>query len=248
MTAASLVLATVHVPGLAEHCGTCDARSGSICAAIDDADLHRLAKAAHPAQAGAGQTFIYEGDPAANFYNISGGHARLFKLLPDGRRQITGFARAGHFLGLAVNEAYSFSAEAIDMVSYCRIPRASMHALLDNFPAMERRLLESAGNELVSAQEQMLLLGRKTARERLASFIVAQSRLDRPCRAHTLRLPLPMTRGDIADYLGLTIETVSRTFTRLKSERLIDLPGPHEVVIRDFEALDTIAGGFAAAV
>ena len=106
---------------------------------------------------------------------------------------------------------------------YCRFQRAALRALLDDFPLMEKRLLEVASNELVAAQEQMLLLGRKTARERLASFLLAQSRQGMPCGHSRQRFRLPMTRIDIADYIGLTIETVSRTFTRLRAEGLIDI-------------------------
>jgi CRP/FNR family transcriptional regulator len=231
------------VVGSLEPCLSCDARATSICSAIDHADLERLAKVALPMRVQAGQTFVYEGDPADSFFNITEGTARLFKLLPDGRRQITGFARTGHFLGLAVRDAYTFGAEAIEPVNLCRFSRGALRALLDDFPAMERRLLETATNELASAQEQMLLLGRKTARERLASFLVAQARAAHACDRHVTRLRLPMTRGDIADYLGLTIETVSRTFTKLKTEHLIELPGPHEVAIRNFAGLESIAGG-----
>ncbi len=229
--------------GRGEPCESCGARAYSVCAAIDHADLAHLAQAAQAMHVAPGSTFIHEDDPADSFFNITGGTARLFKLLPDGRRQIIGFAQTGHFLGLAVRDAYTFSAEAIDLVDLCRFSRASLHALLDDYPQMERRLLQTASNELVTAQEQMLLLGRKTARERLASFLIARVTAGRPCQAHATRLALPMSRGDIADYLGLTIETVSRTFTRLKVDRLIDLPGPHEVQIRNLAGLEGIAGG-----
>ena len=116
---------------------------------------------------------------------------------------------------------------------YCRFPRAALRTLLDDFPLMEKRLLEVASNELVAAQEQMLLLGRKTARERLASFLLAQSRQGMPSGHSRQRFRLPMTRIDIADYLGLTIETVSRTFTRLRAEGLIDIVSQSGLVICD---------------
>ena len=114
---------------------------------------------------------------------------------------------------------------------YCRFQRARLRTLLDDFPLMEKRLLEVAANELVAAQEQMLLLGRKTARERLASFLLMQSRQGLPCGHPRHRFNLPMTRSDIADYLGLTIETVSRTLTRLRAEGLIDIVSQSELVI-----------------
>jgi CRP/FNR family transcriptional regulator len=193
-----------------------------------------------------GKTFINEGDPADNFFNITAGTAKLYKLLPDGRRQITGFAHAGIFLGLAVSSTYAFSAEAIDQVRFCRFPRQKLQTLLDDFPALEKRLLETASNELVAAQEQMLLLGRKTARERLASFLIAQGLLARPCHRGSDEIALPMSRGDIADYLGLTIETVSRTFTRLKNEQLISIPNATTVTVLDRGGLLSLAEGYAS--
>ncbi|MDR3464293.1 MAG: cyclic nucleotide-binding domain-containing protein, partial [Beijerinckiaceae bacterium] len=95
-----------------DPCATCGARSESVCNAIDDPDLTRLASIAVVTEIEPGKTFIGEGDPAADFYNVTLGHVKLFKLLPDGRRQITGFAQAGVFLGLAGSATYSFSAEA----------------------------------------------------------------------------------------------------------------------------------------
>ncbi len=108
---------------------------------------------------------------------------------------------------------------------------------------MEQRLLQVASNELVAAQEQMLLLGRKTARERLASFLMAQSRQGVMCHQSRGRFALPMTRGDIADYLGLTIETVSRTLTKLRGEGMIEIPSSTEIVIRDRDGLESLAEG-----
>lgn len=225
----------------AEPCSSCEARAVSICNAIEDRDLHRLAEASVVMRVAPGQVFIDEGGPADSFFNVTAGTVRLFKLLPDGRRQITGFAVSGHFLGLAMSSVYAFGAEAIDRVRVCRFARPKLRRLLDDFPAMEKRLLEVASDELIAAQEQMLLLGRKTARERLASFLVAPSRLSVACEHSRMRLILPMTRNDIADYLGLTIETVSRTLTRFRTEGLIALPSASEVLLLDVPALRQIA-------
>jgi CRP/FNR family transcriptional regulator, anaerobic regulatory protein len=229
--------------GVADPCAHCDARHLSVCNAIPDPEIARLAAAAVVQEARAGATFIDEGEPATAFFNITRGTAKLYKLLPDGRRQITGFVTVGHFLGLAVSDSYAFSAEAVTDVRYCRFSRARLRTLLDDFPLMEKRLLEVASNELVAAQEQMLLLGRKTARERLASFLMMQSRQGVACHQPRRRFPLPMTRGDIADYLGLTIETVSRTLTKLRKEGLIEIPGAAEIMIRNRLALHSLAEG-----
>ena len=232
-----------------EPCATCAARPFSVCSAIDERDLSRLAALAHPFTVEPGRSFIEEGDPAEHFFNVTIGTAKLFKMLPDGRRQITGFAGMGHFLGLAVSSSYAFGAEAVDPMRVCRFSRNKLRTLLEDFPALERRLLEAASNELVAAQEQMLLLGRKTARERVASFLVARadSQSLQPAYCTHVSRPstvwLPMTRSDIADYLGLTIETVSRTFTRLRAERLVETPSASEVVIRNHDGLEKIGAG-----
>lgn len=228
---------------LPEPCARCGARSFSVCSAIEGADLCHLASLAVVTEIDAGRCFIAEGEPAESFFNVTAGTVKLYKLLPDGRRQITGFAGAGHFLGLAVSSTYAFSAEAIEPVRFCRFSRTKLRGLLADFPQLERRLLEVAATELVAAQEQMLLLGRKTAKERLASFLLMQMTQAAPCAEPPTQITLPMTRGDIADYLGLTIETVSRTVSRLRADRLIDIPTTNDVVIRSRAALELLAGG-----
>ena len=230
-----------------EACAHCGARAHSVCNAIDNKDLERLGSLATHITVEPGRCFIDEGDPAEHFFNVTTGTAKLFKLLPDGRRQITGFASTGHFLGLAVSSSYAFSAEAVEPMRICRFSRSKLRGLLDDFPAMEKRLLEVASNELVAAQEQMLLLGRKTARERLASFLIDRANMPSHCMGHkpgsAETVLLPMTRNDIADYLGLTFETVSRTLTKLKTEGLIEIPSADTVVIRRHNTLEDIASG-----
>ncbi len=232
----------------ANVCMQCQARPYSVCSVISDADLERLGAAAVTVSVQPGHTFIEEGDPAEHFFNVTAGTAKLFKLLPDGRRQVTGFAGVGYFLGLAVTSGYAFSAEALEPVRVCRFSRTKLRTLLDDFPALEKKLLEVASNELVVAQEQMLLLGRKTARERLASFLIARAALLPHCAGRAPsgakeQIHLPMTRSDIADYLGLTIETVSRTLSRFKAERMIEIPSNSEIVLLKHAALDEIATG-----
>jgi CRP/FNR family transcriptional regulator len=227
-----------------ERCAQCDVRHHSICSAIEDAGLARLAAVAVTRHIERGQVFIEEGALAEDFFNITAGSVKLFKLLPDGRQQITGFAGVGHFLGLAVSRTYAFSAEAIEPVRLCRFSRSKLRALLADFPALERRLLETACNELASAQEQMLLLGRKTARERVASFLLARSHELGPCANHN-HIRLPMTRGEIGDYLGLTIETVSRIFSQFRASKRISTPSNSEVVLVDRPWLEELAAGMA---
>ena len=231
--------------GQADVCEQCDVRHRGVCSAMADADLARLADVAVVRDYDKGKVFIEEGEPAHDFFNVTSGTAKLFKLLPDGRQQVTGFASVGYFLGLAVSERYAFSAQAIEPVRVCRFSRPKLRAVLDDFPALERRLLEMACNELVTAQEQMLMLGRKTAQEKVASFLVSWSQTSALCDHHVDTVRLPMTRGEIADHLGLTIETVSRTISKFRADKRISAPSPAEIHLLDRPWLEHTAGATA---
>lgn len=226
-----------------EACTRCGARAYSVCASLDDRELVRLDALAERLTLGAGEVLLREGDPAAHVFNITGGSVRVYKLLPDGRRQITGFLYAGDFLGLATGDRYAFSAEAMEPGSACRFRKSEYRALIQATPALEAVLLDRANHELAAAQAQMLLLGRKTALERVASFLRDLPTADRMRPAQSGVVRLPMTRGEMADYLGLTIETVSRVMTRLKTEHVIRLLSLSELSIVRPDRLSALADG-----
>jgi CRP/FNR family transcriptional regulator len=228
---------------VAVKCAGCGARRVGVCHAVPEADLDRLSAAAVAMTLAPGEQFIEEGESSEAFFTLIDGTAKLLKMMSDGRQQITSFAGRGDFLGLAVGQRYSYSAEALDRVRLCRFSRARLRRLIADFPEMETRLLEITSHELVLAQEQMLLLGCKSARERLASFLVARASKAGAGRRAPLPVSLPMTRRDIADYLGLSIETVSRTLTHLKVAGLIAPAPAAGIVIRDFPGLAALAAG-----
>ncbi len=222
-------------------CVICEARQLGMCSAVGAEILPRLNAIATGRSVAAGRMLFEEGDPADDVFTITVGMIKLYKLMSDGRRQIMGFLVPGDFLGLAFGRTYVYSAEALVPTTTCRFRRPQFLALLDECPSLEKDILTRTATELAAAQEQMLLLGRKTARERVASFLVALARrrgIDsgRP-------LELAMSRADIADYLGLTTETVSRTLGRLGKDRLIELADAHTVVLRRLAALEQAAGG-----
>jgi len=222
-------------------CAACAVRDVSICGALDGDQLGLLDAIVVHKTLQPGETLFYESDRSDSLYILTAGCVRLSKMLADGRRQITGFLFPSDFLGLALRERYAYSAEAVDTVKICAYPRAKLEALLDQFPAMERRLLAVASNELAAAQDQMLLLGRKTAIERVASFLlILMRRMQRKGRQDTISLP--MTRTDIGDHLGLTIETVSRTLSRLKRERVVRFLSLQDVQVTDIKRLEQFAG------
>jgi CRP/FNR family transcriptional regulator len=169
---------------------------------------------------------------------------KLYKLLGDGRRQITGFLFAGDFLGLALNSTYSYTAEAIEPVTACRFPRQKLERLFDEYPRLEKRMLGMAVDELAAAQDQMLLLGRKTAKEKVASFLLMLARRQEHRGMDAAgSIEVPMSRSDIADYLGLTIETVSRTLTQLRKESTISLKDNKHIDAIGMSMLEDLAEG-----
>lgn len=224
-----------------DRCDACKVRSLAVCAALSPEELCDLEALVHHVEADAKTTFIRQDEPAGAVFSLTGGVVRLYKLISDGRRQVVGFALPGDFLGLSLADRYAFSADAVDEVKLCRFERAPFERLVSSKPHLLRRLHEFATHELVIAQEQMTLIGRRSAEERIASFIVSlQARWSR-VRGPSVTVQLPMQRVDIADYLGLTIETVSRTLTRLARERVI-LIVPEAVRILDDDRLRRIAG------
>lgn len=186
----------------------------------------------------AGEAIFWEGDAADSVFEVVKGTLRLHKLLADGRRQVTGFLCAGHLIGLAPEGTWVYTAEAITDVTLCRYHRPAFERLVGTVPGFAHRILTVTSHELRVAQDQMLLLGRKTAAERVASFLLLMAE-----QQGGEEISIPMCRNDIADYLGLTVETVSRTLTELKRSELIELPTHGHIVIRGREELEALAAG-----
>ncbi len=187
------------------------------------------------------QPLFREGDHAENVFEVTSGTIRVFKLLPDGRRQIIGFLETGDFLGLSFNENYLYTAEAVTPAAVRRFSRRRLDALIDENLEVRRRLMAITANELLTAQDQMVLLGRKTAKEKLCTFLMNLSLRATRRGLNGTRVTMPMGRADIADYLGLTIETVSRTITCLKTAGLIRLLDNHKVEMTNPGAIAELA-------
>jgi len=226
-------------------CANCGARPLGVCADLKGHELQSMACASETVTAQPGQALFHEGDPNPFVFNVVDGAVKLYRLLPDGRRQITGFLFQGDFLGLGGRGASSFTAEALTPLNACRFRRNDFDQLLNALPALEHRLVALAGDELMAAQEQIVLLGRKTARERLASFLTRLAERQVQLGGPEGHVHLPMTRLDIADYLGLTIETVSRVFTQFKTSGLIKLLPGNDVALPDPAALKALGEGAA---
>lgn len=227
----------------ADHpCAACPVRELSVCGSLADADLDQLNAISKDKTYAADQTLIWEGEAANEFFIITEGCCKVFKLLPDGRRQITGFLYPSDIIGLASNSRYAYTAQALTDMKVCRFGREPVMDLFTVLPELCRKVCCVASNELASAQDQMVMLGRKNAAERLATFLLLLARRMRIRGENTLAIQVPMTRSDIADHLGLTTETVSRTVTEFRKSGLIELDGPHSILIRNERDLTELAG------
>jgi CRP/FNR family transcriptional regulator, nitrogen fixation regulation protein len=185
-----------------------------------------------PMKFGPNEEIFGEGEPAEYVYKVTKGAVRTYKILCDGRRQIGGFYLPGDIFGLEVGKEHQFAAEAINEVKVLVVRRSAIVSLAEHDCDAARELWSFTGRELNRVQEHLLLLV-KSAQQRVACFLLEMSaRL-----AATDAIELPMSRQDIADYLGLTIETVSRTMTQLVSDEAIGLPSSRRVVLRNCGAL-----------
>ncbi len=188
---------------------------------------------------GHGRTLFHEGDPARYFFRIVSGAVRSCRLLPDGRRQIGDFFLPDDFFGFGAADVYLHSAEAIVDTSLIAYPRKLLDGTLPGPARFARALLTIMSRRLADAQQQMVLLGRKTAEERVATFLLGMSERCGDCN----HIQLLMTREDIADHLGLTTETVSRTLTKLRADGFISFRAPSDIHFIDRDALMELAEG-----
>lgn len=224
-------------------CANCAMRHVTFCAALDDGELQKVSGMAHHSHSEPHQIIFQEGDAARELFNVIEGTVKLYKSLADGRTQITGFLFPGDFLGLSATGEYGYTAEAVGKVTLCRFPRRELTGLFGTLPKLVDRLLRISTDELSAAQDQMLLLGRKTAREKILSFLFGMSERAKKRGQPGNPIRLTMGRAEIADYLGLTVETVSRTLTKLREDGVLKLPRPQEVVLVDAQGFADLAMG-----
>jgi CRP/FNR family transcriptional regulator, anaerobic regulatory protein len=225
-------------------CFGCPVQQFAVCAVLDCDNLARLRHLGSHSRLAAGQPLFHEGQDADRVYTVTSGCLKLYKLLSDGRRQVIGFLHPGDFVGISVDNEYAFTAEALQQTELCAFPGSRFDGFVESHPEMERELYQLATHEAVAAQQQFVLLGRKTAAERVASFLVSLAeRFEKRESQEAAVIRLPMSRSDIADYLGLTKETVSRVISILKRRRLIRSDSATGIEILDREGLEDLAVG-----
>jgi CRP/FNR family transcriptional regulator, nitrogen fixation regulation protein len=178
-----------------------------------------------------------ENEPADYVYKVVSGGVRTYKILSDGRRQVGGFYLPGDVFGLQFADEHVFSAEAITDTKVLVVKRSALTALAGRDATVGKQLFQLTSGELRRMQDRILLLV-KSAQERVASFLLEMA--ERACANNIVELP--MSRQDIADYLGLTIETVSRTLTGLETAAAIEVPSSRRIVLRNRSALNRLNG------
>ena len=187
-----------------------------------------------------GEAIFREGDRAAHVFEIKEGVVRIVKILSDGRRVITAFMQEGDLVSISLQEHYLYTAEAVTPVKIRRYARNRFQDEMVRFPELRPQLFSHLCEEMAAAQEQMVLLARKSAEEKVCSFILKAARRAR--RESRREVALPMSRLDMADHLGLTIETVSRTMTSLANQGVVRPTGRHSITVRCMRQLARLAG------
>ncbi|MEM9552527.1 MAG: Crp/Fnr family transcriptional regulator [Pseudomonadota bacterium] len=245
----------MHVPErlAPPECSDCPIRHRAVCARCEPDELSRLETLKYYRSFEAGQTVIWSGDRMDFVGSVVSGIATLTQTMEDGRTQMVGLLLPSDFVGRPGREGSAYDVVATTELVMCCFRKAPFEALMQDTPHIAHRLLEMTLDELDAAREWMLVLGRKTAREKIASLLSIIARRDAslspgPARG-TMVFNLPLTREAMADYLGLTLETVSRQISALKRDGVILLEGKRHVIIPDMDRLleeagDDSDGGF----
>lgn len=232
---------TVHV-----QCSECPIRHRAVCARCETDELSKLEQIKYYRSFQAGQTVIWSGDRMEFVGSVVTGIASLTQTMEDGRRQMVGLLLPSDFVGRPGRSTAAYDVTATTDLVMCCFRKKPFEEMMTSTPHIAQRLLEMTLDELDAAREWMLLLGRKTAREKIASLIAIIARREASLHVRKakgmLTVDLPLTREEMADYLGLTLETVSRQISALKKDGVIQLDGNRHVSIPDIDRLLEEAG------
>ncbi|MEQ8228528.1 MAG: Crp/Fnr family transcriptional regulator [Rhodospirillales bacterium] len=229
----------IHSAKVPKLCIACEARHGGVCGALNPTELLRISDFTTIRTLPAGTPLIAQGEAPKLYSNILSGVVKLTKLLSDGRQQIVGLQFAPDFVGRPFEDSSMLSAEAATDVSLCQVPSGDFEKMMMEFPGLEVRLHQQSLRALDDAQEWLLTLGRRTAREKVAAFLMFIVEHAEPGAAPDAdpRIELPLTRAEMADMLGLTIETVSRQLTALSNDGVIERAKGRIVIVRNLQRL-----------
>ncbi|ODT66605.1 MAG: transcriptional regulator [Pelagibacterium sp. SCN 63-23] len=234
---------TIPDPDIPALCRGCAARHQGICGVLNGAQLTALLKATRRVQRAAGEELMADAMPIATYANVRRGVVKLSKILEDGRQQVVGLQFAPDLLGRPFAAESRVSAAAASDVDLCLIPKWALETAMAESASLERRVMLQALRELDEARDWMVTLGRKTASEKVASFLyLIATHADPDADAADVGFDLPLSRADIADFLGLTIETVSRQISKLRADHVIEIANYRSVVVPDLARLRLLCG------
>jgi CRP/FNR family transcriptional regulator, anaerobic regulatory protein len=221
------------------RCGDCPIRHRAVCARCDSDELESLDAIKYYRSFEAGQTVIWSGDRMDFVASVVSGIATLTQTLEDGSRQMVGLLLPSDFVGRPGRATAAYDVTATTDLVMCCFRKKPFEEMIASTPHLSQRLLEMTLDELDAAREWMLLLGRKTAREKIASLLAILARRDASLKAgaRACSFDLPLSREEMADYLGLTLETVSRQISALKREGIIALEGKRHIKVPDLDRL-----------
>ena len=229
-----------------QQCSDCPIRHRAVCARCESDELERLESIKYYRKFEAGQTVIWSGDRMDFVGSVVSGIATLTQTMEDGRTQMVGLLLPSDFVGRPGRSTAAYDVTATTDIVMCCFRKQPFEALMTDTPHIAHRLLEMTLDELDAAREWMLVLGRKTAREKIASLLLIIARRDALVASGPARraasFDLPLTREAMADYLGLTLETVSRQVSALKRDGVITLSGKRGVHVPDLDRLMAEAG------
>lgn len=226
----------IHNSAIPVLCQSCEARHQGFCGALTPEQLLALSRHTRRAHYDAGAELLADAEPITSYGNVLHGVVKLSKVLEDGRQQVVGLQFAPDLLGRLFASESRVTAEAASDVDLCLVPRAAMENLVRDNPVLEHRVMLQALRELDEARDWMVTLGRKRAPEKVASFLyLIASHIDPTGKVTAFDLPL--SRSDIGDFLGLTIETVSRQMSKLKADGVVEIEGYRHVSVPDLARL-----------
>jgi len=232
----------IHNSDIPVVCRACEARHGGVCGVMSPQQLSELAKHTKRRKIAPGSEVVGQGEKMTTYANIMRGVVKLSKMMHDGRQQIVGLQFAPDFIGRPFAKESSLSAEAATDTEICTMPKNIIDRIVADNPDLEHKLHQQALVELDEARDWMLTLGRKTAQEKVASFLYMIAIHFDPESPDKTAFELPLSRSDIADFLGLTIETVSRQLTKLRAETVISIENNRHVIVPDMDRLAQFAG------
>lgn len=230
---------------MVSDCSTCIVRNRAICSGLQAEELAMLGKIGRKQKIKAGHILMWEGDEAPVVANVLDGVLKMVVSASDGREQIVGVVFPSDFIGRPFGRETPYSVTAMTDAEMCIFNRKAFDEFAGSHADLQQKLLRRTLDELDRARQWMMLLGRKTASEKIASFLLEMSeRLSgQGCETDMKSsFELPFGRQQIANILGLTIETTSRQLTKMRADGLIDLPSRREIVIHDRKAMQRLAG------